>query len=278
MQPVYITDPVWRTTFPHLVAPLPDEWLPGLLLRCDEVNSWESGTTFFDLLRLIGAQSTKLWTHTPNLIVLSSFDLNPLAQLLALPGGMLLATTYEVELTRIFDLPHGLSTKLAREYVFHICPECIKRDRRLKRALVLPQILCCPEHEVILVNKCRCGASLQIFSAQSRPFTCGTCGLDWADLPRMPVDAGYVLWVKKHLLHYKFFFSKGTRTLLERSVLLIKERLSQVDGYEDFLPRKWFSRGFPDLKQISLGDLVSALVKVNLSPQDIQEYTDSKIT
>jgi hypothetical protein len=46
MQPVYITDPAWRTTFQHLVAPLPNEWLLGLLLRCDEVNDWNSGTTF----------------------------------------------------------------------------------------------------------------------------------------------------------------------------------------------------------------------------------------
>src|ERR1700730_8706215 len=100
MQPVYITDPAWQTTFPRLVAPLPEEWLPGLLLRCDEVNRWGSGTTFFDLLRSIRPRPRKLRTHTPNLTVLSSFDPDSLAQLLALSRDILLATTYEVELAR----------------------------------------------------------------------------------------------------------------------------------------------------------------------------------
>ena len=53
MQPVSITDPAWRTTFPLVVAPLAEEWLAGLLLRCDEVNRWDSGTT------LPGSQAKK---------------------------------------------------------------------------------------------------------------------------------------------------------------------------------------------------------------------------
>lgn len=272
MQPVYITDPAWWTTFQHLVAPLPDEWLPGLLLRCDVVNSWESGTTFFDLLRPIRPRPYKLWTHTPDLTVLSSFDLSPLAQLLALPMDTLLATTYEVELARIFDLPYGLSVHLAPSFTFHLCPECIKLDRRLKRVLLLPQILCCSEHEVILVKKCQCGMPLRLFSARSLPFTCHACGLDWAELPRVPADQEYVLKVKKHLLHYKFFFSKGTRTQLEKALLLINEKLMKLYGNEYIPANRRFLVGPPDLGEISLGALVSTLVSFDLLPQDIQEY------
>jgi hypothetical protein len=51
MQTIYISDPEWQETFPHRVAPLPDEWLPGLLLRCDEVNDWDSGKTLMHLRR-----------------------------------------------------------------------------------------------------------------------------------------------------------------------------------------------------------------------------------
>jgi hypothetical protein len=43
MQPVLLDDPAWQTTFPHRVTPLHEEWLAGLLLRCDEVNHWASG-------------------------------------------------------------------------------------------------------------------------------------------------------------------------------------------------------------------------------------------
>ena len=36
MHDIHISDPAWRTTFPYLVAPLPNEWIAGVLLRCDE--------------------------------------------------------------------------------------------------------------------------------------------------------------------------------------------------------------------------------------------------
>jgi hypothetical protein len=44
---VAITDPKWSQTLPHLVTPRGDmdESLPGLLLRCDEINGWPSGAT-----------------------------------------------------------------------------------------------------------------------------------------------------------------------------------------------------------------------------------------
>lgn len=38
-------DPRWSTTLPHRVQPVPDEWLVGLVLRCDLVNGWAAGTT-----------------------------------------------------------------------------------------------------------------------------------------------------------------------------------------------------------------------------------------
>jgi hypothetical protein len=46
MQSIGLDHPAWLTTFPHRVTPLYEEWLAGLLLRCDEVNHWASGTTF----------------------------------------------------------------------------------------------------------------------------------------------------------------------------------------------------------------------------------------
>ncbi len=51
MHAIHISDPAWRTTFPHLVAPLPNEWIAGVLLRCDERNFWGSGTALGHVLR-----------------------------------------------------------------------------------------------------------------------------------------------------------------------------------------------------------------------------------
>ncbi len=46
MQRLSPGNPEWFSTLPQRVSPLADEWLPGLLLRCDEANEWSSGTTF----------------------------------------------------------------------------------------------------------------------------------------------------------------------------------------------------------------------------------------
>jgi hypothetical protein len=51
MHRIQIADPTWHTTFPFRIAPLPNEGLAGLLLRCDETNSWGSGTTLGHVLR-----------------------------------------------------------------------------------------------------------------------------------------------------------------------------------------------------------------------------------
>jgi len=101
MQRVHISDDAWMMTFPHRVAPLPDEWLPGLLLRCDEVNQWDSGTTLAHLRRMHARKS--YWLRANNFITLPVEILNDLAEWLGGSLKALLATTYQVELARIFD-------------------------------------------------------------------------------------------------------------------------------------------------------------------------------
>lgn len=48
---IFLNEPSWNWTFPRRVTPLADEWLSGLLLRCDEMNHWPSGATSAYLLR-----------------------------------------------------------------------------------------------------------------------------------------------------------------------------------------------------------------------------------
>lgn len=50
MQSIGFDNLAWFTTFPHRVVPFPDEWLPIMMLRCDEVNYWESRTTLTQFL------------------------------------------------------------------------------------------------------------------------------------------------------------------------------------------------------------------------------------
>lgn len=188
MQTIYIDDPAWQTTFPRLVAPRRDEWLPGLLLRCDEVNGWGSRTTLAHLLRPGPEKFHRCWrTGTPNLIVIphSSLNLDYLAQLLAAPTSALLATTYHAELARIYDTARPLPRHLNPSFSFHVCPACLVEARLLQRTLTLPHNTFCPQHQVAFVGTCQCGTALQLFHRQALPFTCHTCGLHWAHLPRI---------------------------------------------------------------------------------------------
>jgi hypothetical protein len=104
MRCVHISDPAGSTTFPFRITPRPDEWLPGLLLRCDEANRWGSRTTLSHILS--GPEKFhRCWrTETPHLMVIqpNSLNLDYVAQLLALPTPALLATTYHTELTRLY--------------------------------------------------------------------------------------------------------------------------------------------------------------------------------
>ena len=133
MQPISLGEATWNATFPHRVMPLQDEWLPGLLLRCDEVNHWGSRTTLTHLLAAGPEKFHRCWrTANPLLAVIqpSSLNLDSLAQCLALPTSLLLATTYHVELAHLYG-PKRLHPRLLSEtFTFHLCPACLAHDLR----------------------------------------------------------------------------------------------------------------------------------------------------
>lgn len=62
VQLISFGEDAWASTFPRRVTPLVDEWLSGLLLRCDEMNYWLSGTTSAYLLR-DSARNASMPTH-----------------------------------------------------------------------------------------------------------------------------------------------------------------------------------------------------------------------
>lgn len=238
-------------TFPHRVTPLPDEWLPGLLLRCDEVNHWESRTTLTHLLSPGPEKFHRCWrTETPNLIVIqpSALNLDSLAQVLALPVSTLLATTYHTELARLYGESRLHPKLLNATYSFRLCPACLAETRLLRRTLTLPHITHCPYHLLTLQTQCQCGAPFHLFHPQGHPFTCYICGLDWAALPWIEADVSALALEQKWLVWYGFFFSQGTSTIMREARRLIK--------------LSW-------CEQFPLGDLVTLLVQHGHSPQDV---------
>ena len=212
MQPVYITDPSWQSTFPHLVEPLDDEWLAGLLLRCDEVNGWESGTTLAHLRSMSGSRQPVL---IPHLIIPTELRLEYLAEWLALPVSSLRGTTYLSELTRCYSVLHPLPGDLRPTSSFRICPVCLAENRLLKRTLTLLHVSYCPWHEVMLLMTCQCGAPLRPFDLQTPPFTCYVCGRDWADLPRLSPTPERIAVTRQLLSCYEMFLNQGDPILVK---------------------------------------------------------------
>jgi TniQ len=271
LQPIHPYDSAWSSTFPHLVAPQFDEWFPGLLLRCDEANHWESGATMVHLIRSVKehrpTRSRSNWVIVP----LSVHEL--LAQLLALPTSSLLATTYQLELASLYDTSSPHATYLCRSFPFHLCPDCIAERQLLKRTLILPHITCCPSHQVVLVGTCRCGTLLQLFPRQSLPFTCQKCWLDWAELPRITSKPERIALEQRLMSYYAFFFDNARPTIIAKAQQLVRESMKRkkVDRLKYFDGNYKYVELY-DAKRISLGSLVELLVSLDLSPYDIVAY------
>jgi hypothetical protein len=271
LQPIHIYDSAWSSTFPHLVAPKCDEWFPGLLLRCDEVNDWDSGTTMVHIIRSVKASRSTGVRSNWVIVPLSVLEL--LAQLLALPMSSLLATTYQLELARLYDTSSPHATFLRRSFPFHLCSDCITEGRLLKRTLTLPHITCCPSHQVTLVGTCQCGTPLQLFPRQSLPFTCQKCCFDWANLPRLASEPERIALEEKLLSYYVFFFDNARPTIIAKAQQLVRDSMKRkkVDHLKCFDGNYKYVELY-DAKRISLSSLVELLISLDISPHDIVSY------
>ncbi len=224
MDKIFLNEIAWQNTFPHCVMPLPDEWLPGFLLRCDEANHWESGATLAHLLRSLGKAS---FQRKSGWVIVPLPVLEYLAQCLALSLDTLLATIYHAELVHLYGISHPHRAQLSRSPSLHLCPACIAETRLMKRISVLPHLSVCPVHLVTFVSRCHCGEVLRLFSPQTRPFTCHSCGLDWRHLPLIRASVERFKTEQKVLSCFEFFFARGAPQLLARALQLVREKLKR---------------------------------------------------
>ncbi|SRR6266700_2744331 len=288
MKGIALQAPAWLSTFPHRVAPLPDEWLPGLLLRCNLVNHWQSGTTFRHLLRS---------THHPgfgsgsSLVVFPLLILEDLTPLLEVPVSCLVATPYWAELARLYapNPPHSehlvgprrsnnvrpfLQKRVGMRAItampgFHICPICIAQARLVRRTAILPHLNYCPTHHVAFQTHCTCGFPLLLFSRKKQPFVCFACGLDWAQLPHIPLPADQATLEHDLWAFYEVFLLKGTDELRTSALRLALSRVREHKLFELKLSGRKVKRVSIDtLNQVSLRYLVDLLVSSEISPSD----------
>jgi hypothetical protein len=217
MLAVRLDQDTWQTTVPRRVAPQADEWLASLLLRCDEANYWASRTTFASLLRAGTEQKFGCWNRIlPHLIVVPwrSSLLSSFAHLLAVDPAVLLRTTYQGELARLYATSNPAPAWLNPAVTFQVCPRCLAEQRLLRRTLVLPHLTLCPVHQMVLQSHCRCDQALDLFPWETAPFTCGHCGLAWSRLPRIKARPERLRVEQQMLAWYTFFLTHGTPALM----------------------------------------------------------------
>ena len=272
MHSIPIADPAWHTTFPFRIAPLPNEGLAGLLLRCDEMNCWGSGTTLGHVLH---PGSKRAAMNDLSSIVPSLIDLEALAARLSVSLSAIVATTYLAELARLYDVAHPHAKLLSSSFVFHVCPACVAEQRRLSRLLTLPHITHCPQHRLSLVKFCRCGASLRLFHRHAQPFTCHQCGLDWKNLPRRTMEPERLQIEQQLLSSYDFFFRQGTSQLLAHTLRLIYDSVVEkgeirVPLSDEDVQAAAENRSYQ--RNTTLSYIVHALWQLDLSPRDILVY------
>ncbi len=272
MPHIHISDPAWQTTFPFLVAPMQDQWLTGLLLRCDEAKHWGRGTTLAHLFRM----DEKPTPQHLSLIVASGMKLEYLAQALVVPLRSILATTYQAELARLYAVADPQMVLLSHtSFSFRLTPTWVAEERRLSRTLVLPHMTTCPHHRITLVSTCLCGTALRPFHRQAVPFVCPKCRLDWAELPRKEAASERIEIEEKLLSYYEFFLTKGTPAILASALRLIYDRVGEKGEIRVPLPDEnthTSPSGTSYQRTSSLGYLVHTLWQWDLSPRDILRY------
>ncbi|MFL5587573.1 MAG: TniQ family protein [Ktedonobacteraceae bacterium] len=223
MKPIVLGDPAWLATFPHRVAPKPGESLVSLLLRCDQENHWESGTTRTLLLRTLFANEVHARMHLADLLVPSQPLVVLLARWLGLPIETIAAATYLRELRRFFGSATSVAGDLCYWSVFHLCPICIHEQRVLLRGHFLFGMSSCLHHQVALVACCACGALLTPFHATTEPFTCSVCRKDWGML--LPVPAAPADLEKEHqiLACYEWWLRYGDVASMKETLLWLRD-------------------------------------------------------
>lgn len=272
---VSLDDQAWQATFPNRVSPLEDEWLGGLLLRCDEVNDWTSKTTFLYIKQMYTRNFSRktIRLKAPNFITNSKFNLTHLAQLLAVPESAILGTTYQREFLSLNYTYHSLSNTWNQFSLFHICPECIAENRLLRRMLVLPFFTACPYHHVILREQCVCGAQLELFNQKAPPFHCFTCGAHWLKLPRRKVAPARREYEQNMLAWYNFIFENGDVGLIWDAKKLVMKKTIQLVKGKDTSPTITrlvkFCCTNHSRKLPSLSILIALLADCGITPLDL---------
>jgi transposase len=263
-------DPRWRATLPHRVAPLGDEWLAGLLLRCDRANGWAAGTAGRGLLHVPAPPEAPERTVAA-FATARRLDLARLAELLAVPLPAVRRTTFEEGLTRLRAPGQATARRLMVGRPFRVCPACVADRRLIARGHARPRVGACLEHGLLLASACPCGAHLRPFH-RAGPFTCPDCRAAWADLPSRRADDEALARSHRLLTLSRFFLEHGDATSIANAMRAIcaetarrgLRQLAELPGGAALPSVLW------EGASVSLTRVVEALAALGLPPEAVR--------
>lgn len=280
-----IDDPNWVRTFPHVVAPLHDECLPGCLWRCDEANGWPKNTTESMSLLPPKKGERRAWR---SVVTGEGFDFDKLAELLAVPSPLMITeTTFQAAQLRFLppsSQPYADKYRnLWQGFSFQkVCPACISEGRLIRISSAVPDIHHCHIHQLEFLERCSCGAYLSGHLGTC-PFICHNCGLDWKNLPRISADPQKLVDEKLYLSLYQFFLTEATWLDLERICSWLREEYDEeflypyfttgIRDYQDFF-LKYFPSSVLQARHelhgnISLALIIQKLIKRRASLREV---------
>jgi hypothetical protein len=202
----------------------------SLLLRCDEENHWESGTTHTLLARALFAPEAHTRMKLADLLVPSQQVVVLLAGWLGLPLETIAAATYLRELRRFFGSATSVAGDLCYWSVFHLCPLCIQEQRVLLRCHFLLGMSTCLHHRVALVASCACGALLKPFQATTGPFTCAVCRREWGTILPIPAAPADLDREQQILACYEWWLRHGDVASMKEVLLGLRDREAANKG------------------------------------------------
>jgi TniQ len=269
MTSVHITEIRWRTTLPCRIVPLPNEWLPGFLLRCDQVNHWSAGTITRMLTRLMGNRG---WAGTVNYITAQTIDFQRFADMLAINEACLQELTYVPQLQRIFGNPLPATTLLGNNWFLRVCPLCLCEKQTLFRYTCLPYITSCPIHHIRYQRSCSCGARLKISCIGHSPFCCSKCGLPWGHLPMISSDENISRFEERIVRICQWFLFEGNIRLVTDTIDFLQAFTFTPEHVGDliYLPWKRFL-SHSRRRHVGIGPLSYFLAQIPMEVEEMKQ-------
>lgn len=275
----------WTQTLPFVLKPFKGESLYGFLLRLDSGNSFNPGT----VMSMIKKHTTgKMSLNRPGLFVIGKiFDLEKLSEIAGLSYELILDLTLLPALKRLFRIKDVYPALAGYSPFFKICPICMKTGR-LPLLHIFQNISICTEHGVSLIDRCKCGEKIRLFTSDIKFFCCPLCNTNYQNIePKFINDRDIELKTRS--------LQKSYESILMDGICFINDFEELAKGFENRLKHLAYTQELTHgnykrifgysaaniknghgLSNISLSKIIDTLYGLNCTPEQFRNIEYDK--